>query len=250
MNYIKKHKLTSFVILVYIILIAFLYFIYKLFIGSSGLPVYGDRLDGIENVPITDEQIQRISDEISQSESVLKVTKPYLKGKILKVIVTVTDNAKLDASKELSKKVLDVLDEDQKAFYDVEFFIKKPYNCTIEATGKIDEDGEFISDVVVNFVEDLSKSEFEIDYGLATTDNGEFNKTQKITVTDDGEHIIYGITKDKSGNSKCSIKIVKKTEDATANVQTINTITTERDFPTIGYMKAGSNTFSWAKTTN
>lgn len=248
MNYIKKHKLTSFVILVYIILIAFLYFIYKLFIGSSGLPVYGDRLDGIENVPITDEQIDKISEEISKSDFVLKVTKPYLKGKILKVIVTVTDNANLAASKELAPKVLAVLDEDQKAFYDVEFFIKKPYNCTIEATGKMNEDGEFLDDVEVNFVEDLSKSEFGIEYGLSTTDNGEFNKTQKITVKDDGEHIIYGITKDKSGNSKCSIKIVKKTEDATANKVTINTITTERDFPTIGYVKAGTNTFVWAKT--
>ena len=248
MDYIKKHKLTSFVILVYIIVIAFLYFIYKLFIGSSGLPVYGDRLDGIENVPISDEQINKISEEISKSDFVLKVTKPYLKGKILKVVVTVTDNADLAASKELAPKVLSILDDDQKAFYDIEFFVKKEYNCTIEATGKMDEDGEFISDVEVKFVDDLSKSEFDLDYGLSTTDNGEFNKTQKITVKDDGEHIIYGITKDKSGNSKCSIKIVKKTEDATANKTTINTITIERNFPTIGYLKAGTTSFVWAKT--
>ena len=248
MNYIKKHKLTSFVILVYIILIAFLYFIYKLFIGSSGLPVYGDRLDGIENVPITDEQINKISEEISKSDFVLKVTKPYLKGKILKVIVTVTDNADLNASKELAPKVLGFLDEDQKAFYDIEFFIKKPYNCTLEATGKMDDEGNFVDDVEVKFLDDLSKSEFDIDYGLATTDNGEFNKTQKITVKDDGEHIIYGITKDKSGNSKCSIKIVKKAEEVKVDESTINTITIERDFPSIGYMKAGTNAFVWTKT--
>ena len=250
MNYIKKHKLTAFVILVYIIVIAFLYFIYKLFIGSSGLPVYGDRLDGIENVPITDEQIKQISEELSKNDLVLKVTKPYLKGKILKVIVTVTDNANLNASKELAPKVLGFLDDDQKAFYDIEFFIKKPYKCSIEATGKMDEDGEFISDVEVKFIEDLSESEFGIEYGLSTTDNGEFNKTQKIIVKDDGEHIIYGITKDKSGDSKCSIKIVKKTEDVAAKETTINTITTERDFPTIGYLKAGETAFVWAKTTN
>ena len=248
MDYIKKHKLTSFVILVYIVLIAFLYFLYKLFIGSSGLPVYGDRLDGIENVPITDEQIKQIKDELSKSDLVLKVTKPYLKGKILKVIVTVTDNSALAASKELAPKVLGFLDDDQKSFYDIEFFITKPYSCTIEATGKMDEDGEFIDDVEVKFVEDLSKSEFELDYGLSTTDNSEFNKTQKITVKDDGEHIIYGITKDKSGNSKCSIKIVKKAENAKANVTTIDTVTVDRDFPTIGYLKAGSSTFTWAKT--
>ena len=249
MNYIKKHKLTSFVIFVYIILIAFVYFIYKLFIGSSGLPVYGDRLEGIENVPITDEQINKISEEITKSELVLKVTKPYLKGKILKVVVTVTDKATLAASKELAPLVLGVLDDDQKAFYDVEFFITKPYNCTIEATGKMNDEGEFIGDVEVNFVKDLSKSEFDIEYGLSTNDNGEFNKTQKITVKDDGEHIIYGITKDKSGDSKCSIKIVKKAEEANVSKSTINTVTVDRAFPTIGYMKAGTNNFVWAKTT-
>ena len=112
----------------------------------------------------------------------------------------------------------------------------------------MNEDGEFLDDVEVNFVEDLSKSEFGIEYGLSTTDNGEFNKTQKITVKDDGEHIIYGITKDKSGNSKCSIKIVKKSENVKANTTTIDTITVDRDFPTIGYLKAGTTAFSWAKT--
>ena len=249
MNYIKKHKLTSFVILVYIIVIAFLYFIYKLFIGSSGLPVYGDRLDGIENVPITEEQINQISEEITKNDFVLKVTKPYIKGKVLKVIVTVADNSDLAKSKELSSKVIEILDDEQKAFYDVEFFIKKPYNCTIEATGKMDEEGVFLDDVEVKFVDDLSKSEFGIEYGLSTTDSNEFNSNQKITVKEDGEHIIYGITKDKSGNSKCSIKIVKKAENTSVSEVTIDTVTVERDFPTIGYMKAGTNKFSWAKTT-
>ena len=86
MSYVRRHKLTIFVILVYIIVVAFAYFIYKLFIGSSGLPVYGDRLDGIEKVPITEKQIKTIQSSISEEEFVLKVTEPYLNGKILKVI--------------------------------------------------------------------------------------------------------------------------------------------------------------------
>ncbi len=248
MNYIKKHKLTVFVIFVYIVLIAFLFFLYKLFIGSSGLPVYGDRLDGIENVPITKEQKEKIVDEISKKDFVLKVTPPYLNGKILKVVVTVTDNAKLADSKALAATVIGVLDDEQKAFYDVEFFINKLYNCTIEATGKMDEDGNFIDNVEVKFASDLSKRDIKVEYGLSTKDDSEFNKKQSITVKDDGEHIIYGITKDKSGNSKCSIKIVKKSENVKANTTTIDTITVDRDFPTIGYLKAGTTAFSWAKT--
>ena len=152
MNYIKKHKLTSFVILVYIVVVAFAYFIYKLFVGSSGLPVYGDRLDGIENVPITEEQIDKIVEELSKNESILKITRPYLNGKILKVIVTVSDGAVLQPLKELDSKIYNTLDADQKAFYDVEYFISKDYNCTLEATGKMDEEGVFIGDVEVKFM--------------------------------------------------------------------------------------------------
>ena len=56
MNFIKKHKLTTFIIIIYIAVIIVLYFLYKIFMGSNGLPVYGDRLDGIDAVKITDEQ--------------------------------------------------------------------------------------------------------------------------------------------------------------------------------------------------
>ena len=66
MEYIKKHKLTAFIVFVYIIVIAFGFFVYNLFIGSSGNPVYGDRLDGIEDVPITDEQKDKIAAEIEK----------------------------------------------------------------------------------------------------------------------------------------------------------------------------------------
>lgn len=248
MNYIKKHKLSAFVILVYIIVVGFAYFIYKLFIGSSGLPVYGDRLDGIENVPITEEQKENIVNNISQKDFVLKVTKPYLKGKILKVIVYVADNADMMASKQLDSLVTGALDADQIAFYDVELFLTKNYNCTLEATGKMDEDGNFVGDVDVKFLDDLSESEFATDYGISTTDAVTYNKEQSIKITEDGEHIIYGFTKDKIGESKCSIKIVKKTSEAAAKETTINTVSVDRNFPTIGYFKAGSNQFVWAKT--
>ena len=248
MEYIKKHKLTAFVILVYIIVIAFAYFIYKLFIGSSGLPVYGDRLDGIENVPITDEQKDAIVAKLSESDFVLKVTRPYLNGKILKVIVTIADEASLQATKDLSGKIVEVLDNDQRAFYDIEYFIRKEYSCTLEATGKMDEDGNFVGDVSVKFLTDLSKSEFATDYGLFSANNRDYNKIQTTEIKDDGEYIIFGFTKDKVSESTCSIKIVKKTSEETATQTTINTIGVNRDCPSIGYMKAGTGAFVWAKT--
>ena len=246
MEYIKKHKLTAFIVFVYIIVIAFGFFVYNLFIGSSGNPVYGDRLDGIEDVPITDEQKDKIAAEIEKESFVIKVTQPYLSGRILKVIVTVTDNAELAASKKLSEKIVAELTDDQKKFYDVEIFVKKLYNCTITATGKVDEDGNFVDTVKVKFENDLDDVKSVESYGLSTKSSADYNKEQSMKITDDGEFIIYGYTKDKGGESKCSIKIVKKSGDKSTEVATIDS-KTSRNFPIIGYKKLGKDGFSWTK---
>lgn len=249
MGYIRKHKLTSFIILVYIIVIGFAFFIYKLFIGSSGYPVYGDRLDGIEDVPITEEQIEKIENSILEDDAVIKVTKPYLKGKILKVVVTMADLAYAEFAKGHADKVTAFLTDEQKAFYDIEVYITKFYDCTLEATGKMDEDGNFIDKVTVKFKNDLSENEYTLDYGIGDTTTVTYNKEQEYEITEDGQYIVYGYTKDKGGEISCSIQINKKTpeEQITTEKQTITSATT-RSFPLIGYKKAGVDGFVWTKS--
>ncbi len=247
MGYIRKHKLASFVILVYIIVVGFAYFLYKLFIGSSGLPVYGDRLDEVAKVPITEEQIKKIEDSIMADEQVLKVTKPYLSGKILKVVINVVDSALPDPTKEYANKVMAELTDEQKALYDVEVYISKFYDCTLEATGRMDEEGNFTDSVTVKFSKDLSKNEYTLDYGLTNVEGVNYNKEQKFEIVEDGEYIVYGYTKDKKSEATCSIKITKKSSDAQTKEDTVNTVA-ERPFPIIGYSKAGKNNFVWTKS--
>ena len=247
MEYIKKHKLTSFIILVFIIIVGFGYFIYNLFIGSSGLPVYGDRLDGIKDLPITDEQIDSIVADLEKENYVIKVTKPYLSGKIFKVIITVADNIDLATGKKLADRAIAPLTDEQKEFYDVEVFVKKNFNCTLEATGKVDEDGNFVDDVKVKFMTDLSNVEGVVEYGISDKNTVEYNKEQTTTVSEDGEHIVYGYVKDKASEYKCSIKIVKKSGENSSESSTINSITT-RSYPIIAYRKQGANSsFVWTK---
>ncbi len=248
MGYIRKHKLTSFIILVYIIVVGFTFFLYKLFIGSSGKPVYGNRLDGIENVPITEEQKETITNAIMDNERVLKVTKPYLNGKIFKVIIYMADAADVDSSKSLADLVVNNLTDEQKAFYDIEVYLTKFYDCTLEATGKQDEEGNFVENVKVKFSSDLSENEYTLEYGLSNVAEVDYNKNQEIEITEDGEFIIYGYTKDKIGESSCSIQINKKTpqENVATKSQKITSITT-RSFPLIAYRKAGTGNYVWTK---
>ncbi len=246
MDFIKKHKLTTFIIFVYIVIIGFLFFIYNMFIGSNGMPVYGDRLDGIDEVPITDEQYNKIVTDLSSETNVISVSEPKLSGKILNVIITVGDNVETASAKSLAEKVDNNLTEEQKKFYDIEVFIKKDYNCVLEATGPIDDEGNFTGDVMVKFSNDLSKNENINNYGISNSETVEYNKNQEYKITDDGTFVIYGFTQDKVGESKCSLKITKKTSEEIATEETIKSLTNE-SFPIIGYKRKGTSEFVWTK---
>ncbi len=243
MNFIKKHKLTVFIILVYIVVIAFGYFIYNLFIGSSGMPVYGERLDGIESVLISKEQLDSIKTEIEKEDIVVRVTKPYVSGKIVKVIVTIKDSADMAPGKALASKVTEVLNDEQKKFYDIEFFLNKDYNCTIMATGKMDEDGNFVDKIEIRFVNDLSRVT-GLSYGLSSAKEVVYNQKQTYDLKEDGTHTIYGFVKDGTTEGTCSLKVTKKASDIDASVDTIKSRQGSR-FPMIGYLRRGATKFVW-----
>ena len=162
MRFMKKHKLTTFIIIIYIAIIIVLYFLYKIFMGSNGLPVYGDRLDGIENVPITNEQKTKLVNDLKANSDVIKVSEPHLSGRTYNVVIYVTDVDKVDNAKKLADVVTKSLDDKQNEFYDVQVFITKKYACTLEATGVVDEDGNFTSDVKVKFKDDLASDKTEL----------------------------------------------------------------------------------------
>jgi hypothetical protein len=247
MGYIKKHKLSAFIIFVYIVLVVFAYFIYKLFIGSSGKAVYGNRLDGIEDVPITEEQKDSLYESISSLDYVLNVTRPYVNGKIFKVIVTVKDTASVPEGQNIATLTESVLTPEQKAFYDSEVYVNKYYSCSLEATGKVDEDGNFVEPVTVKFSDDLSNNNLILEYGLSDSEEEVYNKSKDYKITEDGEYIIYGYTRDKLENYSCSIKITKVTaEDDQSVVKTTVNSNMAQDYPLIGYRKYGTANYSWA----
>jgi len=247
MRFMRKHKLTTFIIIIYIAVVIAAYFLFKIFMGSNGLPVYGDRLDGIKEVEITDAQKQKLVADLSASANVVSVSTPHLSGRTYNVTIYVGDIDSLDNAKKLSDIVTKSLDEKQNAFYDVQVFITKKYACTLEATGVVDEDGVFTSNVKVKFKDDLSKDKQVLGFGISPASTKDYNAKDTYEVNVDGEFIIYGFTKDKVGESNCSIKIVRKASaDKGVSSTTIDS-STGRSFPIIGYKKKGSANYVWTK---
>lgn len=122
-NFILKYR----VIIVLVLLAIFLTFMF-IAIKSYMYPtdvksVYGNRLDGIEKVPITDDEIKKLVNKIKEDENFTDAN-ISIKGKIVNIHIKVTnkDNTK-DKMKEKCNDILKEFSEEKIAFYDFEFFI-------------------------------------------------------------------------------------------------------------------------------
>ncbi len=124
MRYIKKNKLTVLAIVLFTILVIVGAYIYNIFFVSGRKEAYGNRLDGIENVVISDDTYNNIKTELKKNESVTDVSTD-LKGKIVNIIITVGDDVNKDNAKKIGESVLTHFDKDQLAFYDIQVFVKK-----------------------------------------------------------------------------------------------------------------------------
>ena len=247
MNFLKRHKLATFIIVIYIAVVIVGYFAYKLFTDNNGMPLYGDRLEGIEQVEITKEQKDSLVKSIKESSEVVSVSEPHVSGRTYNIVITFGDTASDVNAKKLADVVTNSLTKEQNDYYDVQVFLNKKYNCTLEATGVVDEDGVFTSDVKIKFKEDLSKDKEVLGYGINTTKTKEYNAKLESEITVDGEFVVYGYTQDKVGEVTCSIKIVRKaSNDKGVEETTINSAVSQ-SFPLIGYKRKGSSSYVWTK---
>ncbi len=124
MNYIKKNKLTTLIIVIFVVVVFIGAYLYNLLFTSGRREAYGNRLDGIEQVEITDTQYKEIKNKIQENENVTKVTTD-LKGKVVNIIITVKDEVTKDSAKAIGATALESFDADQLKFYDIQIFVKK-----------------------------------------------------------------------------------------------------------------------------
>ena len=124
MKYVKQHKFTIFVIFIFIIAVVGLFFGYNLFFSNGGKPAYGNRLEGIESVEITDENISKIKEELKKNDKVSEVN-TNISGRTLNIIITVDDKMSLADAKSIGQKSYSSLNEKQINYYSIQIFINK-----------------------------------------------------------------------------------------------------------------------------
>lgn len=131
MNFIKKmynkHKFlfVSCLIAFVLFIIILLFFITLLMEGSSNK--YGSRLEGIEDVKISNDMLDTITDEIISKEEI-NDCKIRIQGKIINVIITFNSDVNVSKAKEVAESTLSSFSSEQLEFYNVEYFLTREEN--------------------------------------------------------------------------------------------------------------------------
>ncbi len=108
--------------LAFILFIIMVVIFVRLLVGGSSNK-YGNRLDGIDKVKISNEVYESVKEEVKDVEGVNDVS-VRLQGKIVYTTIELSDSISADKAKEIAKNTLDNYTEDELKYYDFSFFLK------------------------------------------------------------------------------------------------------------------------------
>ncbi len=118
---IGNHKLLfAICFLAFIIILIMLYIFFNVFIGGTNK--YGDRLNGIRKVEISKKEQSEVATFLKEKEEVTDAS-VRIQGKIIYINIEYTRATNLDRAKEIANEALTKLDDDEKKFYDIGFFL-------------------------------------------------------------------------------------------------------------------------------
>lgn len=123
MNFIRRNKGTIIAIAVFIVLVIILFQLKNIFFPNTGKAIYGNRLDGIDKVEISDSTYKEVENKLKE-EAISNVS-TSTSGKLVKIFITVNDDVTIDTAKSYGGKVLEPFTNEQKKFYDFQIYISK-----------------------------------------------------------------------------------------------------------------------------
>ena len=131
MKVIRRNKATITCILIFTLLLVLGFAAYSWLFPNQGMPVYGNRLKGIEKVGLTDEKLKEVSEKVKTNKNVLSVSYD-VKGKIINYVIKVGEKTAVKDAKALADVVYKAFDEKVQSYYDFQVFIE---NDNAEAKG-------------------------------------------------------------------------------------------------------------------
>lgn len=132
-SFLKKHiGLIIFLIIFIGLIIAGALFVTNLFAPDDEATLYGNRLNGIEEVTLKDDTLNQILSEIKKNEQVVTISN-RLEGRLLNFSIDVKKDTAIDVAKTLISPIFSTLSEAEQAFYDIQVII----TCNEDKEGDI-----------------------------------------------------------------------------------------------------------------
>lgn len=144
------------VLFVFVVFFVFVVMTMKAYLyPDDKLAVYGDRLEGIMDVEITNDKKDEVIKYIKEDDNVNDVS-IQIQGKIVNISIKVSDKkSTMDIMKEKCTEIVNKFSSDEIGYYDFQIFVKNEdanYNM-IGYKNKKNNDLSWVSDVIVSEVE-------------------------------------------------------------------------------------------------
>ena len=102
---IKKNKLTTIVIIVYIVLVLILGIIMNRFFAKNGKPIYGDRLKEVEKYPINEQSKRQEIEKDLLSNTKISSVEFQVRGRTLNFVIKVKNEVLRDDAKKIADEL-------------------------------------------------------------------------------------------------------------------------------------------------
>jgi len=123
MDIIKKHWLKIGIgIIVLIVMVLAALAVKNLVFPNDSLSLYGNRLEGIEDVQISDKRFKELTDKLKGNDKVVSVSHD-ISGRIINFIIDVKKDTDLITAKSLGDEIIKAFNEKELAFYDLQLFL-------------------------------------------------------------------------------------------------------------------------------
>lgn len=155
-EFILKYKVYFLVVLAVIVLVFAFIKVKDFLYPDDKNTVYGDRLDGIEEVSITSDEQNDLISKIKENKDISSAS-VHIQGKIINIIIIAkTEDNTIEVVEELINNFMKEFSAKEVAFYDFQFFIKNE-DANYNLIGYKNKNSETIiwnSDEIVSEVEE------------------------------------------------------------------------------------------------
>ena len=122
--FIKKHRYTCILVLIYILVVILGIKVKEILIPDEGKATYGERLKDISKHPISEEIYSKVDSEMKEDDKVEDISH-RLSGKIVNYYLTVRNDVSKGDAKALGSKIITYFDEDALSYYSFQVYLIK-----------------------------------------------------------------------------------------------------------------------------